>query len=89
MAVVKVCHSGLTLGTPPRQNDHEREKRGDVAGWSADSSRRNVEFLRCVRVEDLHGCGFGITLTVRDCQWTPRSGRQCGELSSNECSERA
>lgn len=67
MAVVKVCHSGLTLGTPPRKNDHEREKRGDVVGWSADSSRRNVEFLRCVRVEDLNDRGFGVTLTVRDC----------------------
>lgn len=46
--------------------------RGNVGGWTAASSRRNLRFLWSVRTDDLTGQGWSFTLTVRDCPATPK-----------------
>lgn len=48
-----------------------REPRGEVQGWSMGATRRNVEFLYSIREDQLHGVGFAVTLTLRDCPATP------------------
>ena len=49
------------------KNDHMRAKRGEVGGWSEGAARRNVRFLYGIEERELHGDGFAVTLTVRDC----------------------
>ena len=74
MRTLKVYRHGLTMGTPPRSNDHLRAKRGTVEGWSESASRRNIQFLRSVdeRALPLSEAGeptypIALTLTLRDC----------------------
>lgn len=73
MPVMKVYQHGCTLGTPPTKNDHKRALRSDVGGWSKSSTRRNTQFLYSVDETQLHGVGFGLTLTVKNC---PPSGEE-------------
>lgn len=49
--------------------NHQRRggKRGNVTGWSPGAARRNVAFLRSIDERKLHGHGYAVTLTVRDC----------------------
>jgi len=67
MPVIKVYQHGLTAGIPPMKNDHPRAKRGNVIGWTDKATRSNVAFLRSVYLPELHGLGFAVTLTLRDC----------------------
>lgn len=67
MPIIKLYHSGLTAGIAPMKNDHDRETRGDVQGWSASASRRNLAFLRSIRPNTLTGQGFSLTLTIKNC----------------------
>jgi len=53
-------------------NNGKAGQRGKVSGWTAASSRRNLRFLWSVRTDDLTGCGYSFTLTVRDCPATPK-----------------
>jgi len=67
MAVVTVYQHGIKAGVPPGANSHKRAKRGAVSGWSARSTRSNLDFLRSVQIQHLDGIGFCITLTVKAC----------------------
>ena len=71
MPVLTVYRHGASCGVPPMKNDHMRAKRGEVGGWSEGAARRNVRFLYGIEERELHGDGFAVTLTVRDC---PPSG---------------
>lgn len=71
MAIVKLYHLGLTGGMPPMKKNHNPPKRGNVTGWSASASKRNVQFLRSVRPDSLTGFPFALTLTIRNCPETP------------------
>lgn len=53
-------------------NHGKAGKRGEVGGWTAASSRRNLRFLWSVDVAGLTGTGWSFTLTVRDCPSTPK-----------------
>lgn len=67
MPVLRLYRHGLTAGTPPSANSHQRGKRGNVGGWSKSSIRSNTNFLFAVDERELGGVGFAPTLTVRDC----------------------
>lgn len=74
MRTMKLYRHGLTMGTAPGKNDHERAKRGNVIGWSASTTRTNTRFLRSVDEKLLPTCsagrpllGFAFTGTIRDC----------------------
>lgn len=47
-------------------------KRGAIGGWTAASSRRNMQFLWSVRTDALTGTGWSFTLTIRDCPDSPK-----------------
>lgn len=70
MPRIKVYHHGITMGTPPARNDHQRAPRGTTQGWTDRAVRSNTAFLRSVRLSDLTGVGLSFTLTVRDCPET-------------------
>ena len=70
MPVLTEYRHGLTMGIPPRRNDHVRAKRDEVAGWSESSTRRNTQFLYSVDERKLTGQGFALSLTIRDCPTT-------------------
>jgi len=77
MRTFKVYRHGFTIGTAPAKNDHDREKRGQVHGWSMSATRRNTAFLRSVYEPDLHQTAdgvelgaFAVTLTLKDCPGT-------------------
>lgn len=59
--------NGLSMGTPPGKNDHERAKRGAVEGWSASAVRRHTRWLYSIDAPALDGTGIAVTLTLRDC----------------------
>lgn len=73
MRTLKVYLHGATMGTRPATSPHVRAKRGQVGGWSAGATRRNVAFLRSVEPDSLTNgpdgplIGFAVTLTLRDC----------------------
>lgn len=74
MRTLKLYRHGLTMGTAPRKNDHDRAKRGNVVGWSASTTRTNTKFLRSVDEKKLPTCssgrpllGFAFTGTLKDC----------------------
>lgn len=70
MPIISVYRHGMTCGVAPARNSHERSPRGDVGGWSDGSTRRNTRFLYSIQEQQLHGLGFAVTLTVRDCPET-------------------
>lgn len=49
------------------RNQHQRTKRGAIEGWSEGATRRNTAFLRSILEDELHGTGYAVTLTVRNC----------------------
>ena len=59
--------NGLSMGTPPGKNDHERAKRGQVEGWSPSAVRRHTRWLYSINAPALDGTGIAATLTLRDC----------------------
>lgn len=67
MPVITVCQNGVSMGFPPRKNDHARAPRGVTRGWTATATRSNRKFLWCVRCQDLGPNGHSFTLTVREC----------------------
>lgn len=67
MPVITVCQNGMSMGFPPRKNDHARAKRGLTQGWTKTATRSNRKFLWTVKCDELAGNGFSFTLTVRDC----------------------
>lgn len=77
MRTISLYRHGLTMGTAPAKNNHQRAKRDVVQGWSANATRRNIAFLRSINPEHLHVSGDGellvgvaLTLTLRDCPLT-------------------
>jgi len=69
--IVRVYNNGLTCGTPPRKNDHERGIRGETSGWTKSASRSNTRFLYSVVPDQLTGYGYAFTFTVKDLPPTP------------------
>lgn len=73
MRVLTQDRHGLTLGTAPLKNNHNRAKRGIVGGWSPSSTRNNTKFLRSIFEPDLHEKdgrvlqAFALTLTLKNC----------------------
>lgn len=67
MRVITLYENGFTMGTAPSKNDHEREKRGEVVGWSPSAARRNLAFLRSVNTETLTEYGYTATFTLKNC----------------------
>jgi hypothetical protein len=53
-------------------NNGKAGPRGEVAGWTAASSRRNMRFLWSIDTRGLTGAGYSFTLTIRDCPATPK-----------------
>lgn len=77
MKTYKLYRHGFTCGTAPGKNDHPREKRDIVKGWSPSAARRNTQFLRTVYEPDLHTDtdgtplnAFALTLTLKTCPAT-------------------
>lgn len=67
MPVLTEYRHGMTMGIPPRRNDHARAKRQAVEGWTDSSTRRNTRFLYAVDERKLTGRGLALSLTIRDC----------------------
>lgn len=67
MPVLTVYRHGGKGGVAPRANGHQRAKRNACAGWSVGATRRNTQFLYSIRENQLHGAGFAVTLTLKDC----------------------
>jgi len=65
--VITVCQNGVSMGFPPRKNDHGRAPRGATQGWTHSATRSNRRFLWSVNCPDLLGNGYSFTLTVREC----------------------
>ena len=77
---MKLYRHGFTLGTQPKNNSHNRAKRGEVIGWSTSASRRNISFLRSVVETELNTQGYkahALTLTLRTC---PPTSDEWGRL---------
>lgn len=73
MPVIKVYHHGMTAAIPPKKNNHERAKRGQVQGWSKSATRNNTRWLRSVSPKSFGNdeeFGVAFTLTIRDCPET-------------------
>lgn len=70
MPSLRIYNHGASGGTPGM--NAKPSKRGTVSGWTAQSSRRNMQFLWSVRTDDLTGKGWSFTLTIRDCPDTPK-----------------
>lgn len=77
-STLKVYPNGLTAGIRPTKRVAPG-LRGDVKGWSLNSSRSNTHFLYSVRVPDLTGFGLALTLTVRDCPETHEDWKRARE----------
>lgn len=71
MPSVTVYNHGTSGGTPG-MNNGKSGPRGDIGGWTAASSRRNMQFLWAVDARHLTGTGYSFTLTIRDCPATPK-----------------
>lgn len=67
MPVITEYRHGMTMGIPPRRNDHVRAKRESVEGWTESSTRRNTRFLYAVDERKLTGKGLALSLTIREC----------------------
>lgn len=67
MPIARVYRHGMTMGTPPTRNDHQRGKRDVVTGWTDQSTRSNTRFLYSVDERKLAGHGFALSLTVKVC----------------------
>ena len=75
MRVLKVYHHGITMGTPPTKNNHQRAKRSTVQGWSPSATRNNLKFLRSIHPDNYSNeneIGLTVTLTLRDCPETSK-----------------
>lgn len=75
MPVITVCQNGVSMGFPPRKNDHVRALRGNTQGWTQTATRSNRKFLWSVDCPGLAGNGFSFTLTLKNCpataaEWT-------------------
>ena len=70
MALLTLYRHGLTAGTPPSVNNHQRALRGDCEGWTVKSTRGNTQFLRSVSEGSLDGYGYAVTLTLRHCPYS-------------------
>lgn len=70
MPTINIYPNGSSGGTPG-MNNGKAGIRSKVAGWSAQSSRRNMKFLWSIPTDHLTGNGYSFTLTVRDCPETP------------------
>ena len=77
MPVLKLYLNGVTMGIAPRTNDHERAPRGEVVGWSKSAARRNLAFLRSIKVDALTGYAYTLTLTLRDCPHDADAWHRC------------
>lgn len=75
MPSLAVYNHGSSGGIPGNNNG-KGGLRGQVGGWAASSSRRNMRFLWSVGTDHLTGSGWSFTLTVRNCPATPREWAQ-------------
>lgn len=67
MRIINLSLHGCKAGTAPAVPNRKPVLRGLVSGWSAASSRRNVDFLRSVDYESLDGMGICFTGTLKTC----------------------
>lgn len=67
MRIVSVSLHGCKVGTAPSKFNSEPPLRGSVSGWSAASTRRNVDFLRSVEYHSISDMGVCFTGTLKDC----------------------
>ena len=75
MPVISVYHHGVTMGTAPSKNNHQRAKRSTISGWSAQATRNNIKFLRSIHPDSYNNpdeVALTFTLTLRTC---PESSR--------------
>lgn len=66
MPIVTVYQHGSSAGIPG-SNGGMAGKRGTASGWNAQTTRRNVAFLRSVTLSELTGDGYAFTLTLKHC----------------------
>lgn len=67
MRIISLSLHGCKVGTASYIPNRTFVIRGLVQGWSASSSRRNVDFLRTVEYDNLSGIGICFTGTLKDC----------------------
>lgn len=85
MPTVRLYRHGLTSSIPNMGNPNP-PKRGKVIGWSDTAARRNVNFLRSVDETQLHGSGYAITLTLKECPPTPKHWSNLTRAWMERCS---
>ena len=67
MATLRAYPNGLTVGMNSRGGNPNPPKRGEVVGWSTAAVRRHKTWLYSIDAPALDGCGWAVTLTLRDC----------------------
>lgn len=71
MPIVTILPNGGKSYMPSPCPTHKPTTRGDASGWSRDVARRNTDFLMSVQAPELHGHGYALSLTLKDCPDTP------------------
>lgn len=72
MATLSAYPNGLTMGCTNMGNPNP-PKRGRVTGWTPAAARRHTKWLYSVDADGLTGCGYAVTLTVRDTPPSPEA----------------
>lgn len=76
MPVLKSYPAGVSMHMPAAVSNHQRAKRGRIAGWTAEAVRRHTQWLKTVLWMELTGFGYAITLTMGECPPTPETFHQ-------------
>jgi len=71
MPRIDILSHGIRAFCKTRPSDHDRSRRGTVAGWSSRSSRSLTDFLQTIDAHELPLYGYAITLTLKNCPDTP------------------
>ena len=71
--MIKIVPNGGNSYQMSPSPQREQPKRGTCKGWTRDVSRGNCDFLMSVETDSLTGCGFALSLTIRDCPETPQA----------------
>lgn len=80
MPILTVYRHGVTAGITSANAPPPRHSRSTCSGWSRDSTRGNLKFLRSVRPGSLDGHGYALTFTLRDCPPTAADWKALREL---------
>jgi len=79
MPVIKLYQHGVTGGIQGG-NKGLHGTRGQVQGWTTQSTRRNIQFLRSVTINKLWGNGFAVTLTLKNCPPTHEDWKKLRDI---------